>query len=68
MKTVKITFNGEPKEVQSSNVALLLKEFSLENKKLAVELNREIVKRGSYEQTSINSGDSIEIVTFVGGG
>lgn len=68
MNSISITFNGEQKTVQSSTVAALLEEFGLQNKKLAVELNREIVSRSSYPDTQLLAGDSVEIVTFVGGG
>lgn len=68
MNSVSITFNGELKSVQSRTVAALLEEFGLQDKKLAVELNREIVSRSSYAETVLASGDAVEIVTFVGGG
>lgn len=68
MNSISITFNGEQKTVQSSTVAALLEEFGLQDKKLAVELNREIVSRATYAEVEIASGDSVEIVTFVGGG
>ena len=63
-----VTFNGEVRAVESATVAELLQEFHLENKKVAVELNREIVQRGTYAETQINAGDQIEVVHFVGGG
>ena len=68
MSTIQIRFNGELKEVSSNTLGSLLEEFSLQNKKVAVELNKEIVSRDSYSQTKLSAGDSVEIVTFVGGG
>ena len=63
-----VEFNGESCVVKSNNVADLLVEFGLENKKVAVELNRKIIQRTSYNDTQIQAGDKIEIVSFVGGG
>lgn len=68
MNSISIIFNGEERTVQSANVAALLEEFGLQDKKLAVELNREIVSRTSYAEAKLTSGDAVEIVTFVGGG
>ena len=68
MDTIEIRFNGEPKQVRSSTVGQLLEEFDLHGKKVAVELNREIVSRTSYQSTSLQAGDAVEIVHFVGGG
>lgn len=65
---IEIRFNGESKSVSSSTVAELLSELSLLGKKVAVELNREIVSRTAYESTNLSAGDSVEIVHFVGGG
>ena len=63
-----INLNGEALEVKSATIADLLSEFKLTGKQVAVELNREIVPRSSYEQTALSSGDTVEVVQFVGGG
>jgi len=68
MGTIEISFNGELKRVGSSTVDELLDAFELCGKKVAVELNREIVARTAYTRTKINPGDRIEVVHFVGGG
>ncbi len=68
MDAFEIRFNGEPKVVKSTSVDGLLKELGLQDKRVAVELNREIVSRGSYSETPVQSGDSVEVVHFVGGG
>ena len=65
---ITITVNGESRAVSSITVAELLKELQLENRKIAVELNREIVRRETYSETKLNAGDAVEIVNFVGGG
>lgn len=66
MKTIR--FNGEEREVKSATLADLLEEFQLAGKKVAIELNREIVPRVKYAETPVNAGDAIEVVHFVGGG
>lgn len=68
MSTVEILLNGERKTISSSTVAQLLEELSLSGKKVAVELNKKIVKRDLYNSTCLASGDVLELVHFVGGG
>lgn len=68
MQGIEIQCNGEAKVVTSTTVAELLSELHLEGKRIAVELNREIVPRTAYDSTPLNSGDVVEIVHFVGGG
>jgi len=49
-------------------VAELLVELSMLNKRLAVELNKEVLSREQFAETSLHDGDVVEIVQFVGGG
>lgn len=66
---MKLIVNGEPREVNNaSTVAEMLAAFKLENRILVVELNKEIIERGTYNKTRLNDGDRVEIVHFVGGG
>jgi thiamine biosynthesis protein ThiS len=46
----------------------LIEQLSLAPQRIAVEVNREIVRRADWEQTEVRDGDSVEIVHFVGGG
>ena len=50
------------------NVRTLLVELKLDPARVAVELNREIVRKPEWDTTIIDAGASLEIVTFVGGG
>ena len=59
---------SSPPSGMCSSASTLLEEVGLAGKKIAVELNREIITRSSYDATVIKSGDNIEIVQFVGGG
>ncbi|MGG1601002.1 sulfur carrier protein ThiS [Paenibacillus naphthalenovorans] len=66
---MRLIVNGEPREMDNvSTVAEMLAAFKLENKILVVELNKEIIERGTYNETHLNDGDRVEIVHFVGGG
>lgn len=51
-----------------ASVADLVRELSLEGKRIAVELNGEIVPRSRYRETPLEPGDRLEIVGAVGGG
>ncbi len=66
---MQIIVNGQSRtENQPLSVAALLGALSLDHRRLAVELNRQILPRAKYEQTTLNEGDQLEIVTLVGGG
>ena len=61
--------NGEAFELDSgSSVAKLVEERGLDRSRVAVELNGEIVPRGTFDDTLLHDGDKVEIVHFVGGG
>lgn len=68
MSQFSIQFNGASRDVSSSTVLELLKELNLEGRRIAVELNREVVSRTAYGETPLHPGDKIEIIQFVGGG
>jgi sulfur carrier protein len=66
---MKLIINGEEKSVDKvSSVSELLRELGLKADRVAVELNREIAARGSWDSTHLKDGDRLEIVQFVGGG
>jgi len=46
----------------------LLDYLKLPAKKIAIERNREIVSKSTYDSVSLNDGDIIEIIHFIGGG
>ena len=63
-----IHVNGQPVQADAGEtIALLLAKRRLSPDKVAIELNRRLVKSDRYEQ-ALKEGDEIEIVTFVGGG
>jgi thiamine biosynthesis protein ThiS len=66
---VTLTVNGEPKNVPDGlTLAQLVRELGLERNAIAVELNREVVPRDRHGETRLAPGDTLEIVTLVGGG
>ena len=66
---MKIFINGETKEISKQvNLLELLKNFSLPSERVAIELNREVVRKKDWENILVNDADKIEIVHFVGGG
>jgi len=50
------------------NVAGLLKFLEIDGQKVAVELNREIVRKPQWESAEVREGAQVEVVWFVGGG
>lgn len=66
---MRVTLNGEPREFREAlSVADLVTELRLDSRRLAVEINQEVVPRGTYPQRRVAPGDVIEIVQFIGGG
>ncbi|MFZ0212784.1 MAG: sulfur carrier protein ThiS [Candidatus Acidiferrales bacterium] len=64
-----ITINGEAHEIpEGLNVAALLERLGIVAGRVAIERNRDILPRAQWQETSVRSGDSYEIVHFVGGG
>ncbi|MDE6036503.1 MAG: sulfur carrier protein ThiS [Ruminococcus sp.] len=62
-----ITVNGEKLEF-SGNISGLLEILEYNGKRVAVELNENIVPKTEYDNTIVSDGDKLEIVRFVGGG
>jgi thiamine biosynthesis protein ThiS len=64
-----IVLNGEPKEIPAdSTVTALLDELGLTPERLAIEVNRRIIRRADWPSTTLAEGDKVEVVHFVGGG
>lgn len=63
-----ICINGEEIDKTEINLCDYLKEKSLDERRIAVELNGEIVPKARYAETGLCDGDKVEIVHFVGGG
>jgi len=64
-----IVLNGSPyRSDEALTVADLVRALALQEKRIAVERNGEIVPRSQLELTQLAAGDRIEIVAAVGGG
>jgi thiamine biosynthesis protein ThiS len=64
-----IIVNGEQKEIPGAlAVADLVGELGLKPERLAVEVNRRIIRRADWASTMLTDGDKVEVVHFVGGG
>ena len=64
-----IRLNGEPRSFPTGTTLCgLVQALELAPEHVAIELNREIVKRDLWETTAVENGAEIEIVMFVGGG
>jgi thiamine biosynthesis protein ThiS len=64
-----VAVNGEARQVPAgSTISDLLRALALDAVRLAVEHNRRVVPRAEHAATRLHDGDTVEIVTFVGGG
>lgn len=63
-----VKINGSELDVAGKTVSEYLATTSYDPKRIAVELNEEIVPKSQYEQTVLKDGDTVEVVSFVGGG
>jgi len=66
---MQIQVNGEAMEFgDGATVSDLIQRMALEGKRLAVEVNEDIVPRSEHPQFSLSDGDRVEVVHAIGGG
>ncbi|MBQ0757842.1 MAG: sulfur carrier protein ThiS [Amphritea sp.] len=66
---MQIQLNGDSLEVQQgSSITALLEQIELGERRVAVELNLEIVPRSQHAETVLKDGDRVEVVHAIGGG
>lgn len=65
---MQLTLNGEARTIAVQTVLELLQELGYADKRIAVELNGEIVPKSEHATTALKDGDQLEIVVAVGGG
>ncbi|MBJ6799582.1 sulfur carrier protein ThiS [Geomonas propionica] len=63
-----ITTNGEAVSIDPLTVQQYLVSLGIDPRRVAVELNLDILPKAQYETTLLKEGDALEIVHFVGGG
>ena len=69
MKKIKIKVNGKYTNIDKNQaISKLLKKLKIPLKKVAIELNQEIIDKKNISKIKIQKNDRIEIVHFIGGG
>ena len=63
-----VKVNGRELDIASKTLTEYLATTNYDMKRIATELNGDIVPKATYAETVLRDGDSIEIVSFVGGG
>ena len=66
---MQIIVNGETKQIERElNLQELLKKLELPTERIAIELNKMVVRKKDWETVKVADSDKIEIIHFVGGG
>ena len=69
IKKIKIRVNGNVKSIfDNYKVSDLVKSLKIPMKKVAIELNQEIIDKKNISKINLKKNDKIEIVHFIGGG
>ena len=69
IKKIKIKINGKFSTINENlSLSTFLKELKIPLKKVAIELNQEIIDKNSLKTIKLKKNDKIEIVHFIGGG
>jgi thiamine biosynthesis protein ThiS len=63
-----LTINGEDREFNVTTLSELVSQLGMKPDRVAIELNRELIRRDCWSETPLSNGDKLEIVHFVGGG
>lgn len=66
---MRVTVNGEERELpEGTTLDALIQRLALAPDRLAIERNREVVRRADWPHITLSEDDRIEIIHFVGGG
>ena len=69
IKKIKIKLNGKEKQIsENSKILKLINDLKIPIKKVAIELNQEILDKKKLNNIKLKKNDKIEIVHFIGGG
>ena len=69
IKKIKIRLNGKFSTINENlNLLIFLKQLKIPLKKVAIELNQEIIDKNILKTVKLKNNDKIEIVHFIGGG
>jgi sulfur carrier protein len=66
---MQVLINGETRNIENElNLRELLEKLELPTTRIAIELNKDVVRKKDWESIKISDADKIEIIHFVGGG
>ena len=65
---MRVTVNGEPREISSVSVDALLSELEYQGSHFAIAVNYDVLPKSRWAKTQLKSGDQIEIITPRQGG
>lgn len=66
---MQILINGETRTIDTEiNLRQLLEKLELPNERIAIELNKNVIRKKDWEIIKVSDADQIEIIHFVGGG
>jgi thiamine biosynthesis protein ThiS len=66
---ISIILNGEARQIpEEIDLESVIDLFSLPKKRVAVEMNKTVIRRADWPDTQVRDGDRLEVVHFVGGG
>ena len=69
MTAVQVVLNGETRSLEpGTTLAGLISSLNLGGRRMAVEINEEVIPRSEHPKRVLNEGDRVEIVHAVGGG
>ena len=63
-----IILNGEQTAINSPTLHAMIVEKGFDPDTVIAEVNLQLIKKNDWEQTSLNKGDTVELLSFVGGG
>lgn len=65
---MKIHLNGRDTDTDACTLEQLIQELEYDPASLVAEVNRRVIKQAQWHATSLSSGDTVELLSFVGGG
>ncbi len=66
---IRVTVNSADRELpEASTIVAMLEQLQFDPRRVAVEVNRQVIPRIAHTEHQLTNGDQIEIVTLVGGG
>jgi len=66
---IKISVNGSVKDIaKGTTLDVLIKSLVEKDQGIIVELNEKIITRNDWKEQTLNQGDAIQLISFVGGG